>query len=290
VTAEAITASSGAAPATRKRRRRSELELITAVIAAVAVVVFARGLLFQPFIIPSASMEPTLQKGDYIVVSTLSYGVSKHAIPFSPPLFSGRLFNRAPTRGDIVVFKLPREAATTGAVYVKRLIGLPGDRIQLKQGLVYINGAPVIRKPASAGQEDAGGGISVPVLRYWETLPGGRTYQTYSYGNDNQAENTGVYVVPQHCYFTLGDNRDNSLDSRFDPAMPSNLTGSATCGWDGGLDKYIPGDAGVGFVPEEDLVGHAQLILFSTKAGAKLLDPKSWASSFRPDRAFRLLK
>jgi len=290
VTAEAMTAHAGAAPTTRKRQRRSGIELATAVIAAVAVVVLARGLLFQPFIIPSASMEPTLQQGDYVIVSTLSYGLSKHSIPFSPPVFSGRFLNRAPARGDIVVFKLPREAGTTGVDYIKRLIGLPGDRIQLKQGLVYINGVPVIRKPAPAGQEDAGGGFSVPVSRYWETLPNGRTYLTNSYGDDNPAENTGVYVVPQHCYFTLGDNRDNSLDSRFDPAMPSNLTGSATCGWDGTLDKFIPGDAGVGFVPEEDLIGHAQLILFSTKPGAKLTDPKSWRSSLRPDRAFQRLK
>jgi signal peptidase I len=290
VTAEAMTAPSGAAPTTRKRRRRGEMELVTAVIAAAAVVVLARVLLFQPFIIPSASMEPTLQQGDYVVVSTLSYGLSKHSIPFSPPLFSGRLFNRAPARGDIVVFKLPREAGTTGVDYVKRVIGLPGDRIQLKQGLVYINGAPVIRKPAPAGQEDAGGGISVPVSRYWETLPNGRTFLTNSYGDDNPAENTGVYVVPQHCYFTLGDNRDNSLDSRFDPAMPSNLTGSAACGWDAGLDKFIPGDAGVGFVPEEDLVGHAQLILFSAKPGASLFNPKTWGSSLRPNRAFLRLQ
>ncbi len=289
MTAEAMTKAPAAA-APRKRRRRGEMELITAVIAAAVVVVLARVLLFQPFIIPSASMEPNLLEGDYIVVSTLSYGVSKHAIPFSPPLFSGRLLNRAPDRGDIVVFKLPREANTTGAVYVKRLIGLPGDRIQIRQGLVYINDTPVIRKPAPAGQEDAGDGISVPVSRYWETLPNGRTYLTNSYGNDNPAENTGVYVVPQHCYFTLGDNRDNSLDSRFDPAMPASMTGSATCGWDPALDKFIPGDAGVGFVPEEDLVGHAQLVLFSAKPGASLLKPASWGSSLRPDRAFRLLK
>ena len=288
MTAEAMTtAPAAAAP---RKRRRGEVELITAVIAAVVVVVLARVLLFQPFIIPSASMEPNLLEGDYIVVSTLSYGVSKHAIPFSPPLFSGRLFNRAPTRGDIVVFKLPREAATTGAVYVKRLIGLPGDRIQIKQGLVYINGAPVLRKPTSPGQEDAGGGVSVPVSRYWETLPNGRSFLTYSYGDDNLAENTGVYVVPQHCYFTLGDNRDNSLDSRFDPAMPANMTGSATCGWDASLDRYIPGDAGVGFVPEEDLIGHAQLVLFSVKPGSSLFKPKTWGSALRPNRAFLRLQ
>ena len=289
MTAEATITAPAAKPASRKRRRRGEMELITAVFAAAAVVVLARVLLFQPFIIPSASMEPTLLQGDYLIVSTLSYGLSKHSIPFSPRLFNGRILNRAPSRGDIVVFKLPREAATTGAVYVKRLIGLPGDRIQITQGLVYINGVPVIRKPAPPGQEDAGG-VSVPVSRYWETLPNGRTFLTNSYGDDNPAENTGVYVVPPHCYFTLGDNRDNSLDSRFDPAMPASLTGSATCGWDASLDKFIPGDAGVGFVPEEDLIGRAQLILFSVKPGASLLKPQTWASSLRRDRAFLRLQ
>ena len=277
------------ASARPRSRKRPEIELSTAIIAAAIVVIIARVFLVQPFLIPSASMQPTLYEGDYVIVSTMSYGLSRHSIPFSPPLFNGRIFNRVPDRGDIVVFKLPREAATTRVDYIKRLIGLPGDRIQLKRGQLYINDVPVIRKPAPNGVEDDGG-VALPVTRYWETLPGGRAILTNSYGDDSPAETTGVYVVPQHCYFVMGDNRDNSLDSRFDPAMPAGPPRSATCPWDASLDKFIPDDAGVGYVPEEDLVGKAQLVLFSTKPGASLLNPKSWASSFRSDRAFLWLK
>ena len=278
------------ASAPPRSRKRAEIELSTAIIAAALVVIVARIFLVQPFLIPSASMEPTLYQGDYVIVSTMSYGLSRHSIPFSPPLFNGRIFNRVPTRGDIVVFKLPREAATTRVDYIKRLIGLPGDRIQLKRGQLYINDLPVPRKPAPNGVEDEGGGVSGPVTRFWETLPGGRTILTNSYGDDSPAETTGTYVVPQHCYFVMGDNRDNSLDSRFDPAMPAGLPRSATCPWDASLDKFIPDDAGVGYVPEEDLIGKAQLVLFSTRPGASLLNPKSWVSSFRTNRAFLWLK
>jgi len=279
-----------AAPPRPRTGKRADVEVGAAIIAAAVVVLLTRIFLLQPFVIPSASMEPSLYEGDYVIVSTMSYGLSHHSIPFSPPLFHGRLFNRAPERGDIVVFKLPREAATTGSDYVKRLIGLPGDRIQLKQGLVYINGAPVARKPAPAGVEDDGGDFIEPVARYRETLPGGRTFLTNSYGPDSPAANTGVYVVPPHCYFVMGDNRDNSLDSRFDPVMPAGAAPSATCPWDSALDKFIPGDAGVGFVPEEDLIGRAYLVLFSTKPGVSLFKPKSWPSAFRTDRAFLWLK
>jgi len=276
-------------PASR-RGKRAEVELVVAIIAASLVVIIVRMVLVQPFLIPSASMEPSLYQGDYVIVSTMSYGLSRHSIPFSPPLFNGRLLNRAPRRGDIVVFKLPREAATTRVDYIKRLIGLPGDQIQLKHGLIYINNAPVVRKPAASGVEDDGDGVTQTVTRYWETLPGGRQFLTNSYGDDSAAENTGTYVVPPRCYFVLGDNRDNSLDSRFDPAMPAGMPASATCAWDNSLDKFVPDDAGVGFVPEEDLIGRARLVLFSAKPGVSPLDLKSWVSAFRADRVLHWLK
>ncbi|MBV9508812.1 MAG: signal peptidase I, partial [Caulobacteraceae bacterium] len=208
------------------------VEIAKTIAYALLIALALRIFLFQPYTIPSASMEPNLYEGDYIIVSKYSYGYSKHSIPFSPPLFSGRILFHAPQRGDIVVFKLPREAATTRIDYIKRLIGLPGDRIQVKQGQLFINGAAVPRMPEPAGTEDMGGGNIVPVQRFQETLPNGRTYLTNSYGSDSPAENTGVYVIPPHCYFMMGDNRDNSLDSRFDPEMPETMTGSSTCAWD----------------------------------------------------------
>jgi len=266
------------------------VEIAKTIVYALLIALALRVFLFQPYTIPSASMEPNLFEGDYIIVSKYSYGYSKHSIPFSPPLFQGRIFNHAPTRGDIIVFKLPREAATTRVDYIKRLIGMPGDKIQVKQGQVYINGVAVIRKPAPEGQEDMGGGVMGPVSRFWETLPGGRTFLTNSYGPDNPADNTGVYTVPQHCYFMMGDNRDNSLDSRFDPAMPATMTGSSTCAWDPSVDKFVPNDAGVGFVPEEDLVGRARIVLLSWKSGASLFKPWTWVLNFRPSRSFHLLK
>jgi signal peptidase I len=261
------------------------IEIIKTVVYALLIALVLRVLLFQPFTIPSASMEPNLFQGDYIIVSKFSYGYSRHSIPFSPKLFSGRLFFHAPQRGDIVVFKLPRDGHTD---YIKRLIGLPGDRIQVKQGLVYINGKPIDRTPAPPGVEDMGYGELKTVARFYETLPNGRHFLTNSYGSDGQVDNTGVYVVPPHCYFMMGDNRDNSADSRFDPAIPPD-SASATCPWDSSLDQYVNGE-GVGFVPEENLVGRARLILLSWKPGASLFKPWTWVLDARPERFGNVLK
>jgi signal peptidase I len=261
------------------------VEIVKTVVYALLIALVLRVLLFQPFTIPSASMEPNLFQGDYIIVSKYSYGYSRHSIPFSPPLFSGRLFFHAPQRGDIVVFKLPRDGHTD---YIKRLIGLPGDKIQVKEGLVYINGRPIDRTPTAAGVEDMGYGDMRQVARYYETLPNGRHFLTNSYGNDGQADNTGVYTVPAHCYFMMGDNRDNSADSRFDPTIPPGFSG-ATCPWDASLDQFVNGE-GVGFVPEENLVGRARIILLSWKPGASLIKPWTWITDARPSRFFNVLK
>ena len=126
------------------------------------------------------------------------------------------------------------------------------------------------------------------VDRYWETLPDARHFLTNSYGNDGQADNTGVYIVPPHCYFMMGDNRDNSADSRFDPAVPSDFTGTS-CPWDSALDQYVQGE-GVGFVPEENLEGRARLILLSWKPGASLFKPWTWFLDARPSRFFNVLQ
>jgi len=204
------------------------IEIVKTVAYALGIALVLRVLLFQPFTIPSASMEPNLYQGDYIIVSKFSYGWSKHSIPFSPPLFNGRIMAKEPKRGDIIVFKLPRDPNVD---YIKRLIGLPGDKVQVRGGEVYINGKALARQEKPSALVDTGYG-TIRAGRFEETSPEGRKYATQDYGPDSEADNTGVYVVPQGCYFFMGDNRDNSLDSRFDPGVSAFKTGPGTCKWD----------------------------------------------------------
>jgi signal peptidase I len=262
------------------------IEIVKTVAYALAIALVLRVLLFQPFTIPSASMEPNLYQGDYIIVSKYSYGWSKHSIPFSPPLFDGRILGKAPTRGDIIVFKLPRDPNVD---YIKRLIGLPGDKVQVRGGVVYINGKALPRKEMPSALVDTGYG-TIRAGRFEETNPEGRKYATQDYGPDSDADNTGVYTVPAGCYFFMGDNRDNSLDSRFDPGVSAFKTGPGTCKWDYANDQYIGMQEGVGFVPAENLVGRAQLILLSWNADAHLFKPWTWFTEARPSRFFRVLK
>jgi signal peptidase I len=231
-------------------------------------------------------MEPNLYQGDYIIVSKFSYGWSKHSIPFSPPLFNGRILGHAPKRGDIIVFKLPRDPNVD---YIKRLIGLPGDKVQVRGGVVYINGKALDRQEMPSALVDTGYG-TIRAGRFEETNPEGRKYATQDYGPDNDADNTGVYVVPKGCYFFMGDNRDNSLDSRFDPQVSPFKTGSGVCAWDPGNDQYVGMQEGVGFVPAENLVGRAQLILLSWNADASLFKPWTWFTEARYNRFFHVLK
>jgi signal peptidase I len=267
-------------------------ELGSTVFVALALAMVVRLILFQPFTIPSASMEPTLYEGDYIIVSKFSYGWSKHSIPFSPPLFRGRILSREPNRGDVIVFKLPRDNSKD---YVKRLIGLPGDRIQVKAGLLYINDAPV--KQVSLGLGSAtcpGAGVVPGVPRYSETLPNGVTHRINSCtGPTGPADNTGVYVVPPKCYFMMGDNRDNSSDSRFNPLASPETADYNGCPWDPALDEALGTAAmegGVGFVPAENLEGKADLILLSWRQGASLFKPWTWFLNARWDRFLHPLK
>ena len=238
------------------------VEIGKTVVYALLIALVIRIFLFQPFTIPSASMEPTLFQGDYIIVSKFAYGYSRHSIPFSPPLFHGRIFFNPPHRGDIVVFKLPRDGRTD---YIKRLIGLPGDRIQLKGGAVFLNGQALPRQELSPTVETSPFGFAHPVQRFRETLPNGRSYITYSYGPDGDVDNTGVYVVPAGHYFMMGDNRDNSQDSRYPEAI------------------------GVGYVPAENLEGRADLILLSWNDRASIFKPWTWILDARPSRFFQLL-
>ncbi|MEI9964082.1 MAG: signal peptidase I [Caulobacteraceae bacterium] len=242
---------------------REWAETVKTVLAGLAIFLVLRIFLFQPFSIPSGSMEPNVLPGDYVIISKFSYGFSRFSIPLSPPLFHGRIMDRAPHRGDIVVFKLPRDGKTD---YIKRLIGLPGDRIQMKQGVVWLNGKPLPRQEGAPGVETTSDGFARPVERFRETLPGGKSYDTNDYGPDGEVDNTGVYVVPPHEYFMMGDNRDNSADSRY------------------------PAEIGVGYVPEENLVGKADVVLLSWKDGASIFKPWTWLLNLRPGRFFHLLK
>ena len=261
------------------------VEIIKTVVYALLIALVLRIFLFQPYTIPSASMEPNLFQGDYIIVSKYSYGYSRHSIPFSPKIFTGRLFFHAPQRGDIVVFKLPRDGHTD---YIKRLIGLPGDKIQVKQGLLYINGAAIQRVPAAPGVEDMGYGDTKPVDRYTETLSDHRTFLTNSYGNTGEADNTGVYVVPPHCYFMMGDNQDRSADSRFDPGIPPDFNG-ATCPWDSSLDRNVEGRGGPRAGGELSSAARS-VILLSWTPDAALLKPWTWFTEARGNRFFKVLK
>lgn len=237
-------------------------EWIKAVVTAFAIVLVLKTVIAQQFTIPSASMEPNLYEGDYILVTKYSYGWSHHSILFSPPLFKGRIFGREPQRGDIIVFKLPRDGHTD---YIKRLIGLPGDRIQVRGGAVVLNGKMLQREQTDLVQEDVGYGDIRTVARIRETMTGGRAYMTNDYGQGGQLDDTPVFTVPEGHYFFMGDNRDNSQDSR------------------------LPQAVGVGLVPAENLVGKAQIILFSWNAEASIFKPWTWVMDARPSRFFKPL-
>jgi signal peptidase I len=256
------------------------IEIAKTLLFGLAVFLIPRTVFCQPFTIPSGSMEPTLQVGDYIAVSKYAYGWSRHSLPFDAPLPQGRLLGRQPRRGDIVVFKEPRDGRTD---IIKRLVGLPGDRLQVRHGVLYLNDAAVPRQ-AITSREETVFGEQVAVTRYKETLPNGRRYVVNSYGRDTPAGNTGVYRVPAGCYFMMGDNRDDSLDSRFGPGETA--AGQSRCGWDPELSRHVPDMAGMGFVPFDDLVGRADLVLFSWKPGASLLAP--WRA-LRWDRSLHWL-
>ena len=232
-------------------------EIVKTIVFALLIALVLRVLLFQPFTIPSASMEPNLYEGDYIVVSKWSYGYSKHSIPFSPPVFEGRIFASEPERGDIVVFKLPRDDRTD---YIKRVVGLPGDRIQMIANVLHINGAP--ERDVAVNGQDVTNMYGELTVTADETLPGGRTFRIQDYGPGRDLDDTPVFEVPAGHYFMMGDNRDNSVDSRVDESM------------------------GVGLVPAENLIGKAEIILFSWQPGASLWNPVSWFSKVRPSRFF----
>lgn len=231
-------------------------ESLKTILYAALIAVAIRTVAFEPFNIPSGSMIPTLLVGDYLFVSKFSYGYSRHSMPFSPNLFEGRIFGRMPDRGDVAVFKLPRDNATD---YIKRIVGLPGDRVQVRNGILHLNGAAV-RRDSLGPFTVEGDGPRITVRRYRETLPGGRIHEILEMQDDGGFDNTPEFVVPAGHVFVMGDNRDNSLDSR---AM--------------GM---------VGFVPLENLLGRAEIIFFSVDETAVWWQPWTWPFAIRWDRLF----
>ena len=223
---------------------------------AILIAIIIRTFFFQAFFIPSSSMEPTLLVGDRIFVSKFSYGYSKHSFPFSLPLINERVLFSEPERGDIIVFKTPENLRID---YIKRLVGLPGDKIQMINGILHINDIPVKRKKIRSETKLINNGQIRNVLVYEETLPNNVSYETFDMGN-TRADNTSEIFIPEDSYFFMGDNRDNSKDSRF-----------------------------VGLVPKNNLVGKAQIIFFATEGGSTILEFWRWPFDIQIDRLFKMI-
>ena len=238
-----------------RENRSATNETLRTVFWAGLIALVVRTVAFEPFNIPSGSMIPTLLIGDYLFVSKYSYGYSKHSLPFSLPVISSRLFFSEPERGDVVVFKKPSDNKTD---YIKRIVGLPGDRLQMIGGILHINGQAVQRERIADHVSRDPFGNSVRIARFVETLPNGRRHQILEVSDQGPMDNTPAYQVPEGHYFGMGDNRDASADSRF--------------------------LADVGYIPQENLIGRAEFLFFSVDGS--FWEFWKWPKSIRFGRLF----
>ena len=239
-----------------KQKAGGLAETIRTVLYAVVIALAVRTFAYEPFNIPSGSMKPTLLVGDFLFVSKFSFGYSRYSLPWSLPLIDDRIFGSEPERGDVVVFKLPSDTKTD---YIKRLIGLPGDRIMVRGGILHINGTPVQRE--ELGEREVAGAFGPQsVMEYSETLPNGRQHLIREISDDEVHDDTREFVVPPDHYFFMGDNRDRSQDSR---------------------------TAQVGFVPAVNLIGRAEFLFFSHNSSSKWWEVWRWPAVIRFSRIGR---
>ena len=232
---------------------------IKSIIIAIFIALLIRSFIFEPFNIPSGSMKPNLLVGDFIFVSKYSYGFSKHSLPFSLPLIPGKIFPNSPERGDVVVFKTPENNRTD---YIKRVIGLPGDKIEIKNGIIFINGSEILRKKLN-DFIDTDHKTSNKRVRMYNEYFFNKEINILDITDNGIADNTQLFNVPENHFFVMGDNRDNSQDSRFIST--------------------------VGFIPYENLVGKAQFIFFSLE-NARFLQIWKWPNSIRYERIFQKIQ
>ncbi len=237
----------------------SLMDTVKTLFYAIVIAILIRTFLFEPFKIPSGSMYPTLYVGDYLFVSKYTYGYSKHSLPFSIPLFEGRVWADVPQRGDVVVFKFPQDNKTD---YIKRVIGLPGDKIKMENGRLFVNGELVEREEMQDFVIRDSQGNAERYHQYMETLPGGKKHKILEVSDFENEDNLPELIVPEGSLFVMGDNRDRSDDSRVN----------------------------VGFVPFENLVGKARFLFFSNSDDGAWYKPWTWPKMIRWERLFNKIK
>ncbi len=242
-----------------KSKKNSFFGNLKSILIAIFIALLIRSFIFEPFNIPSGSMKPNLLVGDFIFVSKYSYGFSKHSLPFSIPLIPGKIFSNTPERGDVVVFKTPENNRTD---YIKRVIGLPGDKIEIKNGIIFINGSEILRKKLNDFL-DTDNKTSNKRVRMYNEYFFNKEVNILDITDNGIADNTQLFNVPENHFFVMGDNRDNSQDSRFVST--------------------------VGFIPYENLVGKAQFIFFSLE-NARFLQIWKWPNSIRYERIFQKIQ
>ncbi len=241
-----------------KKKPESINETIKTVVYAVLIALIVRTFTFQPYNIPSGSMIPTLLVGDYLFASKFAYGYSRYSFPIDLPLFSGRIFGHEPHQGDVVIFKYPVDNSTD---YIKRVIGMPGDRLQVKEGQLYLNDKPVPRRQIDDYVDTDIFGSEHHSRRFIETLPDGVEHLILQVGDNGKLDNTDVFVVPPHQYFMMGDNRTNSSDSRV-----------------------------FGPVADENLEAKAEMIFFSLDEDAHFWEIWKWPTALRVNRMFDMVQ